>query len=183
MRNAVIAVLLALISSVAQGAGCLPSDAERKRVLDQAIPLALHMERADFERVAAENPAAAATLASMLWRGAESSMTDARYFAAQYKFVPSYEDALALFDAYDEAIELPSGTPLAGRDFLHVEVKGERLGDDGARLTVQTVLDAGGRRKPTHSPLVITVRLTPDEVAASFAGAMVVARHAWATFP
>jgi hypothetical protein len=181
MRNVLIAIVLAL--SASEDPGCLPSDAERQRVLAQAIPLALHMERADFARLAAADPVAATTIASMLWRGEESSMTDARQFIAQYKAMPSYENAIDLFEAYDEHVELPFGTPIPGRDFLHVEVRGERIDDDAVRLAVRSFLDSDGGRTPAHEPITLDVQLTRDEVATSFAGQLVVARHAWATFP
>lgn len=170
-------------TSAVEEPGCLPTDPERERVLAQSIPLALHMGRADFARLAGIDPAAAATIASMLWRGEESSMTDARQFMAQYKSVPSYENAMDLFEAYDEHIALPFATPIPGRDFLHVEVNGERIGDDAVRLPVSSSIDAKDGRTPTHEPITREVHLTHDEVATSFAGQLVIARHAWASFP
>lgn len=162
--------------------GCLPSDAERDRVLSMAIPLALHMQRDDFERLAADDPVSAAVIAMMLWRGDDSSMTDASHFAVQFKGMPSYEDAIDLFDDHDQRIKDPWSMPLDRGAFLHVEVTGERLNEDHVQLTVRAAQVTARGRKQVGEPTVIEVKLGDDEVPTSFAGKMVVAREALATY-
>lgn len=165
----------------ASAPGCLPSDAERDQVLSQAIPLALHMKREDFERLAKDSPVAASVIAMMLWRG-DSSMTNAREYSVQFKGRPSYEDAIALFENYDKRVAEPWSIPMKDDEFLHVDVIGEEMSDDRVRLTVRALQVSGETRKSAEQPTVIEVNVGTDEVASSFAGQMVVAREAVATY-
>lgn len=166
-----------------EGVGCQPTDAERERVLAQAIPVALRMKRDDFERLAKDNPIAAAVLSMMLWRGNDASMTDAREFIVQFKGRPSYEDAMALFDDYDARVLQPWSIAMAGEDFLHVEVAGEKTGEDRVQLTIRPTHVSGEKRKAVGTPAVVDVSLDSEQVSTSFAGHLVIAREGVATYP
>lgn len=168
--------------SETDGVGCKPSDAERERVLGQAIPVALHMKREDFERLATDDPIAAAAISMMLWRGDDTSMTDAREFIVQFKGMPSYKDAMALFDDYDERVAKPWSIALQGEDFLHVEVAGDRTREDRVQLTIRSTHVSGTQRKSVGVPAVVHVSLDDEEVPTSFAGQLVVAREGVASY-
>lgn len=164
------------------GVGCKPTDAERERVMTEAIPVALHMKREDFERLAKDDPIAAAVLSMMLWRGNDASMTDAREFIAQFKGMPSYEDAMALFDDYDARVTQPWSIPMAGEDFLHVEVAGEKTREDRVQLTIRSTQVSGAQRKTVGTPAIVDVSLDSEHVPTSFAGQLVSAREGVATY-
>lgn len=168
--------------SKSDSVGCKPSEAERERVLARAIPVALHMKREDFERLATDNPSAAAVLSMMLWRGDDASMTDAREFIVQFKGMPSYEDAMALFDDYDERVAKPWSIALDGEDFLHVEVTGNLTRADRVELTIRSTHVSGTQRKSVGAPAVVHVSLDSEEVPTSFAGQLVVAREGVASY-
>jgi len=164
-------------------AACLPSDVEEGRVLSEAIPVALHMDHADFLRLAADNPPAAAVIAMMLWRGDDASMTDARQFSAQFKGMPSYEDAVALFDDYEERVTGAWSVSFPRGAFLHVDVTGTQVSEDRVELAIHADKVTVKGRTPVGAPVAVTVMIGKQQFASSFGGKMVVSREAVATYP